>query len=810
MSKSGGEVTTGYRYSLGIHLGVCVGPVDLVTRIYFAEYLAWFGYGDYGTIQITAPSLFGGEEREGGVEGRVHILQGEDTQTPHPYIVSNLGAANTPAYRGVLSILFDKFYVGNNPFLKSVSVTVQRIYTSNGAAQWYPEKAGVPVDESYLNGKKKPLVDYTSQEYQDLVELFSATPMNIEYYSQNNIKNPGQSEDIYENEVYLNFPEFDMNPAHILREILTIPEYNLSYTEDDIDDESFRAAADLFYEEGLGLSFELSIDDSNTNTAMADFITEVERHAACALVLDPLRGKWMIKPLRAGYNKEELLHLGPNDVSGVDSIVTKDPTELVNSVTVSYTDMRSTSDRSITVHNVAALIQTGARRVSEFLSFPGITKKSLAYEVAQRELAARGMPIRTVNGLKANRKASRLTEADLFVLDRPDFGINSTVFRVVKISRGSTEDESVVIDAVEDVFYYYGNANSVPQLPQEPIPQRPGILSTIQSVSKVIEAPYYFVKRGIQAGVLNGWVSDDPYLGFAIGLVPYEEGSNAGFYIYLDLVPTTGNYVLLGSDTFTPSFKIKSGVNLSGFPANNVAVEFGARSELIQVGQLYLIDNEIVQLTNVDISANLVSFSRAALDTIPEAHSINSVAVAFADNPSPLYRDFTLGPTEHFRIVPFNLTNVVMPTSQYAIPSTVTFNARFQRPYPPNDIKYNNDRRLIRGGYPSGAFTVSWVSRNRLSQTEGIVPHWQSTQVAAEPGTVYDLEIIMYKNSDPAYAYTILTVFNITDEGLTTINLNSSGFLTIDNDADYMLLKVWSKVGDLRSRNAATIRFNKA
>ena len=37
------KVTTGYRYYLGMHLGLCAGPVDAVTRIDCGERTAWAG-----------------------------------------------------------------------------------------------------------------------------------------------------------------------------------------------------------------------------------------------------------------------------------------------------------------------------------------------------------------------------------------------------------------------------------------------------------------------------------------------------------------------------------------------------------------------------------------------------------------------------------------------------------------------------------------------------------------------------------------------------------------------------------------------
>ena len=46
----------------------------------------------------------------------------------------------------------------------------------------------------------------------------------------------------------------DMNPAHILREVLTDPDWGMGYPEADVDNASFTAAADTLYSEGMGMS----------------------------------------------------------------------------------------------------------------------------------------------------------------------------------------------------------------------------------------------------------------------------------------------------------------------------------------------------------------------------------------------------------------------------------------------------------------------------------------------------------------------------------------------------------------------------
>lgn len=52
-----------------------------------------------------------------------------------------------PAYRGVVSLFFNKIWIGNNPFLKPVKVKVKNVYST--FEDWYPEKAGINAEIDY-------------------------------------------------------------------------------------------------------------------------------------------------------------------------------------------------------------------------------------------------------------------------------------------------------------------------------------------------------------------------------------------------------------------------------------------------------------------------------------------------------------------------------------------------------------------------------------------------------------------------------------------------------------------------------------
>ncbi|PHS21733.1 MAG: hypothetical protein COA84_15070 [Robiginitomaculum sp.] len=126
-----------------MHLVFCLGAVDKIVELKFADKTAWRGAATGGRIFLDRPELFGGNQREGGVSGYIDVEMGLPDQGQNDYLASNLGA-NIPAWRGVMALVFRNFYLGNNPYLKKPSVKIQRVFTTpDGQKNWLPEIAGI-------------------------------------------------------------------------------------------------------------------------------------------------------------------------------------------------------------------------------------------------------------------------------------------------------------------------------------------------------------------------------------------------------------------------------------------------------------------------------------------------------------------------------------------------------------------------------------------------------------------------------------------------------------------------------------------
>lgn len=95
-----------YRLSIGV--GWCLTADELV-EITVNEKQAWSGSVTGNTVlDINRPDLFGGQKKEGGLVGSVHVLFGGEDQVLPEAIASRhgLSVSDAPAYRGVTTMWF--------------------------------------------------------------------------------------------------------------------------------------------------------------------------------------------------------------------------------------------------------------------------------------------------------------------------------------------------------------------------------------------------------------------------------------------------------------------------------------------------------------------------------------------------------------------------------------------------------------------------------------------------------------------------------------------------------------------------------
>lgn len=647
------KVTVGYRYSLGVHKVLCHGPIDKITRIDVDGKTAWTGTNSGGTTAINAPGLFGGESREGGVVGNVDVMMGAPAQGRNAYLQSQLGAG-IPAFRGVVSAVLKRVYIGLNPYLKTWAFWASRIHVrQDGRAQWYDAKSQIGDD---------------------------------------------------------------MNPAHIIREVLTDPDWGMGYPEVEIDDVSFASAADALFAEGFGLSF---LWDKSVQ--IDEFLGEVLKHIDGSLFVDRSTGKFTLRLARGGYDVGSLITLDEDSVERVDDFKREALGELSNSVTVVFWDAVTGKDNAVTVQDISLIAAQGAT-IGVTLQYPGITTGELASRVASRDLRALSVPLASAV-LYVNRKAASLNVGDVFKLSWPRFGVSQTVMRVSNIELGGLASNTIKITCVEDVFAL-GDAVYAAPPPTEW--QNPNTAPLPCPQHSVIEAPYYEVVQRLGDSAAQAL---DPDAAFVVATGTRPEGSAINARL---MSRPAGTYDDYGHVDFCPTALLTADL---GIEATTVTLGSLRNEDQVVAGSYAILGGvEIVRV--VSLVGTTLTLGRGCLDTVPVAHAAG-VRVMFTD---VFFEtdgiEYATGETARIKLLP--VTGIGELPLASAPEQTVVMNRRQYRPYPPGRLRINGLKypTLIAGD----TVTVSWAHRDRLQQTGATIEDTEAGNIGPEVGTTYTVE----------------------------------------------------------------------
>lgn len=145
--KGGSSQIEVNHYLMSLHLGICRGPVDAITAAYYGEKRYWSGYATVNqSYSVSNPGLFGGDKKEGGVQGVMTFLMGKSDQVLPNNIAQKFGRSSgldCPGFRGITSVFHTGpassgragwMWCANSPYLKGMWYTVMAIPKSLGEA----------------------------------------------------------------------------------------------------------------------------------------------------------------------------------------------------------------------------------------------------------------------------------------------------------------------------------------------------------------------------------------------------------------------------------------------------------------------------------------------------------------------------------------------------------------------------------------------------------------------------------------------------------------------------------------------------
>jgi len=696
--KSGG--VAGYRYFLGLHFGVSHGPVDEFLELRAGDRQAWTGsVTASGQITIDAPSLFGGDTKEGGIQGTLDVMMGEPTQGVNAYLLAQQGAPQ-PGYRGLFTLAYEGGLIGsNNPYPKPWSFRFRRALKGwSNNITWNPTTAAITLSSGVIG----------------------------------------------------------MNPAHIVYETLTNPDWGMGYPIYALDNTVFTATALALYDEGFGLCLLWNRQDT-----IDSFLQKIMDYIGGVLVTSPITGLFQLTLIRGGYDPAMLPVFTDDDVIEVTN---KEDTTLTNSVNemwVKYFDPLTKQTQSVALQALGA-VQSQGVVVSDTKTFTGIATADLAARVCQRELAGSTVPLKRAQ-LKMKRSAYLLTPGGLFVGQFPkSMALASVIFRVGEIDTGTLLDGSIALTVVEDVFSMPADTYIAPQTSGWTPPNNNPIAASIFTPYEPDFRSLYKLLGSTKALALSGTVAYD-------GILVARPDPLCQNYNDFTEVGGAG-YVNHGAWSFSPT-----GVIQTTIEPFDLAMTLATALDLAHVVvpcAAWIVDTvpELINVTAVNVSTGVCTIARGCADTIASEH-LATARVYFVDG--YIGSDgipYVAAEVVHNKPCANAPLGQLDPSLATDIP--VTLIARALLPYPPAFPKINGTRYDLASA-PTGPFTLSWVERNRLTQADVMVDQTAAT-VTPETGTTYTIRVI--DTAGP----TLLATFSGLTGTSQLINAGASAALSIE------------------------------
>ena len=553
------------------------------------------------------------------------------------------------------------YWAAMNPYFKKAWFRVQSIFngwTINGGKCWYEEKAGIKGSDHTTDSNEKLEV-------------------------------------------------WDMNPAHIIYNVLTNTEWGMGYSAADIDDDSFKKAADALYDEKFGLSIAWRREE-----VIEEFINIILKTVDAYLRINVLTGKFELILIRADENIDNLPILDEDHIINLEKYDRAAWGNTPNELILTYRD-RNEESVTVTVQNLAAIdIQSGV--ISTTAEYVAIHEPELAARVAQRDLLMATTPLAKVT-MTVTRIAFLLQVGDRFMFRWANLGITSIVMRVTSINKGLYEDGEITIEAVEDIFAMptttyvrsQGVAWSPPVQKSDPV-----------RFARVWETPYIDVLRTV--GEDN--VETAQYANYTYARL-LAEPTNTSTDVF-DLYSKTGRAVFKEVNSAVSYAKTATLALPVSQDDGTIFVDGFDQLKDVDVENGYLVvGDEIMIILGFESGRAAINVSRGGFDTVPANHQIGTKVwyTGYTTALDPTKR--VLGETVDFKPKPRDNGSTLDEQSTW----THTFTGRQQRPLPINGFTVQNSSNLKR----SQTLNYTYNTRNRKI---GVVSTWGGQSVAPEEG----------------------------------------------------------------------------
>lgn len=516
------------------------------------------------------------------------------------------------------------------------------------------------------------------------------------------------------------------NGGHIIYDCIINTDWGLGGPGDSIDTASFTTATDTLFDEGFGLSFIYA-----QQSTMEDFIQQVLTHINGVLYTSRSTGKHVLKLVRDDYTPGSLPVFDETNIASLVSFERPSFAELVNEVVLTYRLYDAFEDSTITVQDLASIQAQGAV-ISQTADFSGIDDADTAAKIAQREVKQSSTPLARVV-LVANREAWDTNPADVIKFSWSLYGVSEMILRVLSVDYGTFEQGLVKIECVEDIFGVGAASYLAPvgSAWQEEV----GVAQPAGS-TKAGELPYYAIQTTFEQAVLDSLLEGASFLEDVA-----ENPPVATFNYKLATRQGAADYVEVSDGAFAPTLQLVGVLDFTTKLAIPIK-SFKGGLGLIRIGGYAYIGDEAVRVDAIDLDLLTIDIGRGYLDTIPQAHSADSV-LYFADNNTAVDpTEYALSDVVNAKVLP--QTSLSILAEGAAVEDTVTMVGRRDKPYGAANVTVNG--LSFPAVIVSGTVILAWAHQDRTQQLVSGGDDWYDIDLSSpETGVVYN---VRYYNHD--------------------------------------------------------------
>jgi hypothetical protein len=686
--------TIGYHYCFDILFGLCRGLNEL-RAIKVGDKIAWEGPLCNGDVQaIKKPDLFGGEKKEGGIQGPFRIFFGRKDQ-----VLPGDGAANcgtTGPLKGVRTLKSVKNQIGGliSEFRGPALLWFSGLVTSLNP---YP-KAWEFRGRRYSAGWYNDLCWYPAK--------------SVIFLADGHV--------------------FAMNPAHILFQCFTDPQWGRGYDWSQLDQNSFVEMANTLCSENFGLCFFWQRKEQNLD----DFIDMVCDYVGAVWYTDPETGLITVRLIRNDYVVDDLPLFTKQ--SGLIDIVDDDSTagdEAYSQIVGTGRDPITNEDFTVRVYNLAARISQGAPNTQD-KDYKGIPTKDLMARVLMRDLRITALGLRKFK-VTLDRSGWKLRPGMPFRISDTRRGIGEIVLRAGQIEEKSFKDGRITISAMQDVYglassSFVGAVDSTwTPPPTEAIPA---------AAERLVEANYRDIVLRRDPSDAQALDTSDSIIG-SLALAP-----DPAMYQY-DLASRASGETEFATNggSFTGSATLVADITPL---QTSFAVEGESGFDGANVGQAILVDDEQMAFSDYDAATHTVTVERGVGDTLPQAHVAGARLWTVDDDLVSDGRKYVSGETVEAKVLTRTASDL-LDESEAAL-MTLDVDGRQARPYPPANMAV--DGTLAMTPLPNNSNghaepVITWAHRDRILQEDQLVGHTEAS-VGPEPGTTYNLRLYDHNAPD--------------------------------------------------------------